>query len=157
MARPRTIHAELLTVFARVIVICSYIDAAMSELLAYLLHADHARMYVVTQNVSAATLADWIRVLLTVPSVRIEAREELAALLADADEVRGERNALVHGLWSPGPEDLTAMVQTVRWDRSEVTKQELVTLADLNDLLHRAEGILREFRRFGRQLGLPGL
>lgn len=147
---------DLLAAFARVVILWSYVEQIQGHLLAFLLGAEEGRMFVVTQNVSSSTTTDWIRALLQIPAVEVMGVGDLKVLLTDIDEARAERNALVHGLWSPAPAPEAAKVQTVRWDRTEVIKVGLVTLDDLGDLLHRIEGILRELRGLAERFGFAG-
>jgi hypothetical protein len=128
------VEPEILAGLGTVVSRWSYVDAYMAEFLAFLLQANPALMYVVTANVSASTVSDWIRTLLRVKHIPNEPPEEIMSLLADIDRIRGERNALVHGLWTPHVSG-SAEVQTVKWDRSEIVKVELVTRSDLDELV----------------------
>jgi hypothetical protein len=151
----REIHADLLSALGRICIGWSYVEALQGHFLAWLLQAEPGRAFVITQNVSSSTVTDWIRTLLQVPQIRRTGIGDLSELLSAISNTRGERNRLVHGVWSPGPEPVTAEIQTVRWDRSEIVQTELVTVADLNDLLHRVEDIMRELLSLGRRLGFP--
>jgi hypothetical protein len=153
---PDPIYSDLLTGLGRVVVAWAYVESLEGLLLSYLLQGEPARMFVVTQNVSGSTVTGWIRTLLTIPLVQKSGIGDLADMLQEIDDVRGERNRLVHGLWSPGGEPMAAAIQTIRWDRAAVVKTELVTVADLNDLLHRAESLIGEIRTPGNRFGFHG-
>ncbi len=65
-------------------------------------------------------------------------------MLDSADQIRAERNILVHGLWKEGHESGTAIITTIRLDRAELIKEEFWTEADLNDLIERSTETLTE-------------
>jgi hypothetical protein len=157
MSEPRSIHPDLLTGLGRIVHGWAYVEALQGHFLSWLLEADQARMFVLTQNVSSSTVTDWIRTLLQIPLIEKMGMGDLSELLLTIDETRAERNRLVHGLWSPGPEPTTAKVQTVRWDRTEIVKVELIAIDDLNDLIHRVGDLIRELRDLGTRLGFPAM
>jgi len=101
-------------------------------------------MFIITQNVSASTVSDWIRILTPLHVSDPNTQASLLTLLATVNEIRAERNALVHGLWREGPEPNTAIIQTIRLDRAEIIKDEFATAADLNDLIQRSTEALIE-------------
>ena len=53
----------------------------------------------------------------------------LEETLTEINELRAERNALIHGVWATTTEPGTALVQTVRLQRRQVVQGELVTTA----------------------------
>lgn len=142
----------LLHLFARVVYHWGYVEHLQTEWLAHLIQANKGFAYVITKGISGATVTDWIR---TVSKVRYasENQEALTELLARIDNTRAERNALVHGLWHRGPEHATAMIQTVRWQRAELIKDELVTEGDLSHLLEEIIEIFDALRRIGTAQG----
>jgi hypothetical protein len=89
---------------------------------------------------------------LPVSHIRNEPLEEIISLLADIDRIRGERNALVHGLWKPHVSG-SATVQTVKWSRSEVIKDELVTRADLDELVADIGKVTGKLHEIGKRYG----
>jgi len=68
---PGPFDPTLLAAFARVIIAWSYVEQLQGQLLSFLLKAEGGRVFVITQNVSASTVKDWIRVLLQIPSVQL--------------------------------------------------------------------------------------
>jgi hypothetical protein len=124
----------LLQRFALVIIQWSQVEAHFNEILAWLLEADSGFLNLVTQNTSGATQIGWMRTLFDGRFKDGPFKTKAAALLDDIDTLRIERNGLAHGIWSPGPEMDTALVQTLKLERTEIIRDELVTLADLNDL-----------------------
>jgi hypothetical protein len=64
-----------------------------------------------------------------------ETQARLALLFTRINQARSERNTYVHGLWTAGPEPRTADVMTIKWERAELMKRELVTQSDLEGLL----------------------
>jgi hypothetical protein len=118
----------------------SWVEMLLGETLSHFCHADPGSMYVITQNVSAATVTDWLRTL-----VQIKVKEDTSAkiildLLTEIDAARAERNTVVHGVWRAHEEPGFGWVQTFRWERSEVVKNELWSLADLDAV---AEDLMR--------------
>jgi hypothetical protein len=111
-------------------------------------------MHAVTANVSSATVTNWCRTLLRVHHHPDEPPADIMELLDTIDGLRGERNALVHGLWKfdePG----TAIVQTIKLDRSPVINQQVVTLADLHELTLAIGEAKNAFDELGERLGFP--
>jgi hypothetical protein len=126
----------------------------MGEFLSFLVKGNPALMYVITNNVSGSTIANWIRTLLVVLHGDEELPKDITDLIATIDELRHERNALVHGLWSPHA-PAVAEVQTIRWERREVIKIELVTKADLEHLAHDIDDAIGALAALGRRYGFP--
>jgi len=151
---PGPVEPEILAGLGTVVSRWTYVDWYMAEFLSFLLQANPAFMYVVTANVSASTVSDWIRTLLRVRHIPNEPPEEIMSLLVDIDRIRGQRNALVHGLWRPHVSG-SAVVQTVKWDRSEVVKDELVTRADLYELVMEIGEVTGKLQRIAEQYGFP--
>ena len=121
-----------------IVIAWSRVEGLIAELLTFLLKADPGSMYVLNQDVASSTQIKWIRTLAE-QNFHPTALEQLNALLVRIDAARGERNAYVHGVWGPGPTEGTAIVQTVKLDRAEVIKAELVTPPDLNELFSDIE------------------
>lgn len=114
----------------------AYVDGAVNEMLALLMRADPGSVYVVTQNVSSSSVSTWVRTLLETMAAT-DGRNALLELLSEIDALRGERNAVVHGLWMVDGDPDSAILQTIKWDRREVVRHELMTCADLEDLWSR--------------------
>ncbi len=153
---PTHIEADLMAGLGTVVSQWAYIDYLMGEFVAFLVEGNPASMYVITNNVSASTISDWCRTLLPVRYEDDESLDEIRSLLSDIDRLRAERNALAHGLWSPHVPG-AAKVQTVRWDRSEVIKVDLVTASDLKELAHDIDEAGNALAALGRHLGFPKL
>jgi len=153
---PGPFDPALLAAFARVIIAWSYVEQLQGQLLSFLLDAEAGRVFVISQNVSASTVTAWIRVLLQIPAVQKIGMGDLSELLEEIDDARDERNALAHGLWHPASSPEEAVVQTVRWSRTEVIKDTFVTIGDLGDLLRRIEDIVRKLHALAGQFGFAG-
>lgn len=151
---PQQIEADLMVGLGTVVSQWAYIDYLMGEFVAFLVGGNPALMYVITNNVSASTLTDWVRTLLPAAYEDDESIDEIRSLLSDIDRLRGERNALAHGLWSPHIPG-AANVQTVRWERAEIVKIELVTVGDLEALAHDIDEAGNGLVALGRRLGFP--
>lgn len=144
----RQIEAELLERLGRVVIGWARVERLVADLFSATLiksdagqPVDPGSLIIVTQNVSLATLTAWIRTMIEVRQTPDETALEIREMLNEVDELRAERNALVHGLWGtdkslPG----TVMVQTTRLERREMIRDELVTAKDLD---HLDNGILR--------------
>lgn len=117
------------------------VDALMAEFLSFLLHAERGAMYVLNQDVAGGTQMKWIRSLIGERFTNENTLAGLKVLLFRIDGARAERNAYVHGLWRPGPEEGTALVQTIKLDRVEAIRDELVTAANLNELFSDIESV----------------
>lgn len=81
------------------------------------------------------------------------AQKGLAALFDRIDKVRGERNVYIHGVWGPGPTEGTAVVQTVKLDRTEWVRTELVTGADLKEVFEDIKSVSDELSMIAKDLG----
>jgi hypothetical protein len=153
MSDSRDVSPQLMAGLGLIVSRWAYVEALEGEFLSFLTDADPGSMYTITQSVSGATLTDWLRTLSQVRFSSANMVANLGKLFTNIDETRADRNALVHGLWKPGPEDGTAIVQTIRWDRREVVREELVTAADIDELVERIIDINRELLMLGNSLG----
>jgi len=156
MSQPaREIEPIFFELLGRIITRWAFAETLLNEFLAFLLKADHGLTYVVTSNVSGSTVADWIRTIFKIYAAGDEAAiTTINDLLNQIDDVRGQRNRLAHGVWAThasGPG--TVAVQTINWQRTEIVKIELVTTADLNDLLDEIGEIIGKLRALGTTLG----
>ena len=132
------------------------IEALLAEFLSFLVKADHGLMYILNQDVAASTQLKWIRALVIARFTNDNTTANLKILFDRIDAVRGERNAYVHGVWGPGPEPDTATVQTVKLDRFEIIRTELVTASDLHDLFTEITSVADELYAVGKMLGFVG-
>jgi hypothetical protein len=148
---PAHVEADLTLGLGTIITGWAHIDQCMGEFLSFLVEGNPALMYVITNNVSASTISGWIRTLLR---VKYDGEDpEVMNLLDRVDELRRERNALAHGLWSPHVPG-AAQVQTIRWERREV-KIEIVTLSDLKELAHDIDEAGKALASLGQRYGFP--
>jgi hypothetical protein len=137
----------------RVITAWSWVDAALGEMLAHMMQADPGSLYVVTQSVSASTVSSWVRTLVEVRVPDTPGRQGVFDLLTELDHLRGERNAVAHGLWQMVPDTEAAICQTFKWERREVVRGEFTTGADLKDLYGRILDARVRFSRLGEAMG----
>ncbi|WP_455387424.1 hypothetical protein [Petrachloros mirabilis] len=147
------IDADLLESLGRICVHWSVVEAHLGALLAHMMTADHLNMHLVTQSVSGKTITNWLRTLVDIYVDDSQTTELLREILRETDELASERNALVHGLWEPGPDKGTAIVNSLRLDRSEILKDEFTTTADLQDLIDRIREISAKLQMIGVHLG----
>ena len=129
------------------------VEMILGEFLSYLVEGNAGSLYVITQNVAGSTVSDWCRVLCEMRFQDGPTRKALKEMFLEADDARKQRNIYIHGLWRKGPEPKTALVRTVRWDRAEVLKDELVTVGDLESLLRRSDELFLTLHGIGVRLG----
>lgn len=137
----------------RIVTQWAIVEQLVGQFLAYLVSGDVVLMFTVTQNVSSSTVSEWVNTLLPVRIKEQTALEQIQDLMRRVDDLRRERNLVVHGLWKPAHEDGTALVQTMRWNRVEIMKTELVTTADMGHLVTRVEEAVHELLGLGKELG----
>ena len=110
-------------------------------------------MYVLNQDTGTGTQIKWLRTLIETRVGEETARATLKLLFDNADNLRIERNAYVHGIWNKGAEPLTATVQTVKLNRAALVRTELVTVPDLNEFLGELLRMASELHTIGKALG----
>lgn len=147
------IHPALLERLGRLVNTWALVEAAQNELFSFIVNGDPGLMYVVTQNVAAKTITSWIRTLLPIRLSDERTVEAITTILNAIDDARGDRNTLVHGIWRNGPEPETALVNTIKWERPEFVRHELVTVADLNEIIGYLSDIVRDLHFVGKRLG----
>jgi hypothetical protein len=133
----RQVEPELLQRLGLLVIRWAVIENWMSELFIFMMKGTPGLMYVVTESISQSTITEWIRTLLGVVQTPADIERELLDILNDVKELRGERNALVHGIWSTDCPPHSAIVQTVKLDRREMVRDQVVTAADIDDLISR--------------------
>jgi hypothetical protein len=126
----------------------AYIEMLLGEALAHFCDADPGSMYVITQNVSAATVTDWLRTLVSIRVHDASWQQVILKLLKEVDAAREDRNIIVHGVWRGHETPGFGWVRTMRWERQEVTRDELWSLADIDYSIAHQESL---------QLGLANL
>ena len=132
------------------------LEKSISLLLGTLLFADQGAMSVVTNGVSISTQSKWIRTLLNSHEQEAEQSKPVLELLAHAEDLRQERNELVHGMWDPsGCEPGTSQVTTANLDRPEIMRTRLVTTHDLDDLCREIDTWIQDYVALGRKLNFP--
>jgi hypothetical protein len=153
--KPTIVDPALTERLGQIVIRFSSLEYWITLLLATFLQADHGGMMLVTTNVAVSQQTKWIRGILTLHHREAEQSKEVIALLDRADEIRGERNELAHGVWEDGPEPRTALVQTVGLDRPEIIRTRLVTFDDLNQLTIEIDHWIEDYVALGRKLGFP--
>jgi hypothetical protein len=147
------VNPALLERLGRIAYHWAYVERLEADFLAFLLQANPAFLHVVSQNVSGSTITGWLRTLSLVRFTDAQTHDGLRILFGRIDDARAARNALVHGLWRPGSEPRTATVTTIKVDRAEIVKWELVTLDDLDSQIGEIGEIYAELITLGSQLG----
>jgi hypothetical protein len=161
MADPLSLHDNIDPALTRALGVIvqhwAYVEHMEEGLLAYLIKADPGLALVVTKNVSGSTLTDWIRTMVEVRFEDESTRSNFHKLLSRIDAARAERNIYVHGLWTKGDPPSLAVVTTVKWDRSEVLRDEVIGSDDLHSLLEEIDQIYRQLLIIGNNLGFHPL
>jgi hypothetical protein len=137
-----------------IVMLFAHVEQWLNEFLAFLLQANPGLMHAVTASVSSATVIDWCRTLLRAHHHPDDPPADIMELLVTIDGLRGERNALIHGLWmfdEPG----TAIVQTIKLDRSPIVNGLVVTVADLHELVVAIGEAKNALSALGMRLGFP--
>ena len=134
----REIDPELLQRLGAIVTRWAFVEQCCSDLFTLVSGGNPGTMPIVTSNISNRSVVEWTRTLMDIryESEDWEIDRDAREALADVDELRDQRNALVHGLWGTdksGPG--TAMVQTVRLERATMIRDWLVTSADLDELI----------------------
>jgi hypothetical protein len=150
------IDPVLLTRLGKAVVLWSSLESWIALLLGTLMGADLGASSYITNSTSAALQTKCIRALLSVHAHKEPATQDVSLLLDRADELRSERNELVHGIWNardcpPG----TAIVNTANLDRTEMIKDRLVTVAELDELVEQIEEWIKDYAILGAKLGFP--
>ncbi len=154
----RQIEPELLQRLGYLVVNWSLVEHHVSSLFVFLTEGEPGSMLVVTENVSQSVIVGWIRALLDLRQIIPTAWEsEVREVLREVDELRIERNALVHGLWSTSGPENSVIVQTVKLGRRGIVQSTVQTVADLDDLINhvldvaaRLSDLLRRTASFAR-------
>ncbi len=131
----------------------AWIEMLLAEMLAQFCDANHGAMYVITQNVSNATVTDWLRILTELRVEDGDTADIILDLLKQINDTRADRNVVVHGTWRGHNDPGFAWVQTVKWDRREVARDALWSVEDLNDLIDRITAIQLMLGNIGIQMG----
>jgi len=150
------ISDELMVLLGKIVVKFAYLEMMVSDLFVHMTKGEPAAMVVVTSNASQNAISGWIRTLLDLLEQQPEWSNDCRKTLTEIDEVRRERNNLIHGHWTPNETGSTALVHTARLERSEVLRSELVTALDLNDTLNNIQNVTIYFVSILRSAGVTG-
>jgi len=119
----------------------SIVEQYIADLFASLTDSNPGLMMVVTVNVSQNTLISWMRTLIELRPMDDATRHTLENILTDVDNLRAERNNLVHGVWRVGHDPLSAIVNTAKLERRDIIQEPLVTPHDLDDIIGRVDEV----------------
>lgn len=147
MSRPSSdFDPEMLRLLGAIVVQWSYVEHFVSDLFTYMTKGVPFAMAIVTSSVNVSTLTKWITTLLDLSESPHGWESAVRETLAEVDDLRLDRNTLVHGRWIPGEEPGLALVYTIRLERSTVMKDDVTTVDDLNTLLDRINDVLLQLR-----------
>lgn len=113
----------------------SIIESLLEQLLAPLCGAQLGAMFVITRNSSSSSMVKWIKTLVDAKVDPPELAKRLDDVLTDIDIARDERNIVVHGVWVAANSPGFGTVQTIKFSRSEILRDELWSLADFDELI----------------------
>ena len=154
----RQLEPEFFEKLGRLVQHWALIDAGLVDLLAACLHADPGMTLLLARTVSGSTVTDWVRKMSRFLDTPEDSLQELESILRQIDELRAERNALVHGLWATDLSGAgTILVQTFRLHATQPARQRLVTLADIDELIDLTLEIYARLRAFLLAHGLLGV
>lgn len=126
------IDPGILARLGHLVVVWARVEWFMEHLMLWLSDARVTAMTAILPTVSAATISGWARQIVQhVASLDDGDRAIILPILDEFDDLRSQRNALVHGTWQPFGEG-AALVYSARLDRAEIIKHHLVTLHDLD-------------------------
>jgi hypothetical protein len=150
------VDRELLWRLGKIVTLWSALEGWVAMLLGTLMGADLGASGYITNSVSDALQIKCIRALLSVHAHKEPATQQVSELLDRADEMRAERNELIHGLWNAQDcEPKTAVVNTTNLDRAEIIRNRLVTEADLDDFIGHIEEWIKDYATLGAAIGFP--
>lgn len=151
----RHIDPEILQGLGEFVVVWGLLEGLVQDLFVATVEGKIGPMMVVTSTISASTISNWIRTTIGFRPTPAPLELEIREILNEYDELRGERNALIHGLWGTdrsGPG--TVLVQTLRLDRKPPVRGQLVTAADLVELIQLTLSLSDRFRKLLDRHGL---
>jgi len=132
------------------------IENWLGHLLAALIGAEAGALSVVTQDMSAATIIQISKTTISIFETEHPEFSAIRELLDFADDIRGERNELVHGIWeSTNCQPGTALVQNSNWKKSEIIRERLVTTTELDQLLIDCQTWLDSYVELGLKFNFP--
>lgn len=150
------IDPELCLRLGQIVTKWTTLETLISWMLGTFMLADLAAMSVISNSASVSTQMKWIRALLSSHEHEKSDNARVFALLSHAEELRQERNELVHGTWNPeNCEPQTCLVETVNLERNEIIRARLVTTHDLDDLAGEIDRWIDDCVTLGRELGFP--
>ncbi len=148
-----SIASELAWRLGQIVMRWSAVEGCLSHLLATLVNADPVALSVMTDGMTNSTQAQSIRTLLYVQLHDEVGIGEILDHLTKADDLRADRNALVHGLWdTTGCQTGTCQVHSFKCGRFTSW---LVTTAELDELIGHINKWTAEFIALGQRFGFP--
>lgn len=150
------IEVELTKRLGQLAISWASIENWLAHLLASLVNADLGAMQAITGEMGAATMIKAIKVLISVHEPKDPSLSAVRELVEYADDIRMERNELIHGAWDPtNCEPGTCLVQTVAMRWSEIIRERLVTTHDIDLVLADCDNWTEDFVTLGRQFNFP--
>ncbi len=150
----RQIEPIFYELFGRFVSHWALVEHALADLLTFYLKSDPSMTNLLAQTVSASMVTDWVRKISSFKAGPEDDLQELDDILAEIDHIRGERNALVHGLWTTHSSDAgTIVLLNFRLHATAPAKQRLITLDDLSSLIEETLTVYAELVKFLRARG----
>jgi hypothetical protein len=153
---PTVIEPVLAQQLGQIVTRWSSLEDLLSHLIATLVNGDPAPVSILTGTAGCATQIQWIQTLISIHEHKDPELSKIGALVKRAEEMRTDRNALIHGLWNPvGCESGTCLVATFNWKHSEIIKEWLITTTELEELLDDINVWIGDYIELGKKMGFP--
>lgn len=153
---PRHIDPEILQGLGEFVVVWGLLENLVQDLFIATVEGKAGPMMVVTKAISASTISNWIRTTIGFRQTQPDFERAALEFLNDYDELRAERNSLIHGLWvtdASGPG--TVLVHTIRLDRRPPVVGRIVTAGDLRELIQETLVVAERLRRLMDTHNIP--
>jgi hypothetical protein len=151
-----SIEPDLTSRLGQIAINTAVIEEWLGHILATVIGADPGGLSIVTHDMSVGAVIQALKTAISVFEPVHSDLNELRQLVEDADEIRIQRNELIHGIWDQtNCVAGTALVQISNWKRNEVTRERLVTMTELDELLVDCQTWIEEFVILGRKFGFP--
>jgi hypothetical protein len=149
------VDPELIKRLGQIAINWAVIEEWLGHMLGTLIDADLGGASVLTNEMGAAAVIRALKNCIAIYEAKDPELKVVRELVEEADELRAERNIYIHGLWEPGKEPQTALVQTTGWQRPEIIRSRLVTITDLDQLLAEFDDFMRSYVELGIRFRFP--
>jgi hypothetical protein len=131
------------------------IENWLGHLLGTLIDADLGGASILTNEMGASTVIKAINIILDINEPEQPELKAVRELIKEADELRLDRNELVHSIWETTPDPDACSIDIIGWQRAEIVRSRIVTTTDLDQLLADLDHWMEEFVVLGRRFSFP--